>query len=110
MELPNPNDGKPYGRVLKDTNGEDVWGIRNEHTPNEEIVHIPTGQSNQRYWKPEVVLNPEGCQHEFFITDIGRREVECRNCHFATSFIVGVNYSDDPPQFTLKGKKYPISL
>jgi len=111
-QLPNPNSGKPFDRIIKDQNGQDLYGIRNENTSEEEIVHIPTNQSNHKYWKPEKVLDPTGCKHEFTITDIGKREVECLNCHLGTTFIVGVNFSETKGKtyITLKGKKYPVRL
>ncbi len=102
MKLPNPNDGKPFDRVLKDENGKEVYGIRKEHTPEEEIVHIPTNRSTQQYWKPEMVMNPEGCNHEFIITSVGKREIECPKCHFATTFIVGVNFFEKNKKLSVK--------
>lgn len=94
MKLPNPNDGKPYDRVVKDEDGNSLYGYRNEGTGEEEIVHIPTNVSNHRYYKPEVVLNPEGCDHIFEVIDIGKREVECKRCHLTTSFVPGVSFQE----------------
>ena len=108
MRLPNPNSNKPYERTLDDGQGNPVWGIRNEGTPDEEIVHIPTGRSNQAYYQPEKVLDPSGCAHQFVITDMGKREVECRKCHWATTFIMGVNLVEEGEKafIVLKGQKY----
>lgn len=110
MQLPNPNNDKPFDRVIKDAQGNEIWGIRAEHSGDEEIVHIPTGKSNMSYWKPEMVLNPEGCEHIFYLYNVGRREIECSVCHLTTAFIPGVNYSEENGQafVTLKGKKYPV--
>lgn len=94
-QIPNPNQSKPFDRVIKDQNGNDLYGIRNEHTRDEEIVHIPTQRSNQQYWQPEMVLNPEGCEHAFVITNMGKREVECTKCHVETTFHAGVNYIEE---------------
>jgi len=104
-QLPNPNEGKPFDRTVGD------YGIRNEFTPDEEIVHIRTGQSNHKYWKPEKVLDPTGCKHKFFITDIGKREIECEKCNLPTSFIVGVNFFEENGKayVILKDKKYPVT-
>jgi hypothetical protein len=93
VRLPNPNQEKPYERIITDISGNPLYGIRSEHTKDEEIVDLQTGQSNQTYHSPELVLNPMGCSHIFKIIDIGRREVECR-CGLMTSFVVGVNFEE----------------
>lgn len=109
-QLPNPNQGKPYDRVIKDAQGNEIYGIRGEHTDNEEIVDVRTGRSNMAYWQPEMVLNPEGCQHHFFISDIGHREVECTRCKLATTFHPGINFREENglPEFQFRGQWYPL--
>lgn len=104
MRIPNPPRGEPT-RTVAD------YAYYNEGTNDEEIVHVPTQRSNVAYYTPEMVLNPEGCEHEFYITNLGTREVECR-CGLATNFIVGVNYSeeDNNPTITFKHKKYKLHL
>ena len=108
--LSNPNSGKPYDRVIKDLQGNEVYGIRNEHQTDEEIVHIPTGRSNQTYYQPEMVLNPEGCDHSFKVTSMATREVECSKCFYQTTFHPALNYTEENGHsfITLKDKKYPI--
>ena len=112
MRLPNPNQGQPFQRVIKDSQGNDLYGIRAEHTPDEEIVHIPTQRSNQAYHRPETVLDPTGCEHSFVITSIGRREVECERCQLGTTFVPGVNYTEweDGPRIVLGPRSYPVRL
>jgi hypothetical protein len=111
-QLPNPNSSNPYERVIKDQNGEELYGIRNEHTPEEEIVHIPTSRSNQQYWQPEKVLDPTGCKHTFQITSVSKREIECSKCHFETTIHLGINYTEVKGKgyIVLNDKKYPLKL
>lgn len=110
-EIPNPKQGQPYSRTLKDQAGNETHGIRAEHTPEEEIVDLMTGQSNMRYWKPEMVLNPEGCEHTYVIYDLGKREAECSKCHHATTFVPGVNFKEKKglAQIRVLDHWYPIS-
>lgn len=110
MKIPNPSSNKSFDKVYRDLNGEPLYGIRNEGSEDEEIVHIPTNKSNQTYYVPEMVLNPEGCEHEFVITDIGKREAECAKCHLDTGFIVGVNtYEINGQAYIIyHGKRYPL--
>lgn len=110
-QLPNPHSDRPFDEVRKDANGEDEWGIR-QLDGVEEIVHIPTNKSNVKYWQPEPVVKPQGCEHQFRLVDVGAREVICDNCNLATTFHVGVNYYEQKgqPYFTMRGKSYPISL
>lgn len=112
MKLPNPDQDKPYDRVIKDKDNNPVYGIRNEHTTDEEIVYIPTGKSNVQYHKPEMVINPTGCIHDFVLYDQGKREVECYSCHLATSFIIGVNMKEDNSGISIKynNRYYPVRL
>lgn len=55
---------------------------------NPEVINLETGQSNSKYWKSDVVLNPEGCKHHFVLIDAGKREVECTKCSLPTNFNV----------------------
>lgn len=112
MRLPNPNGNKPFDKIIKDKEGNSLYGVRAENTPDEEMVYIPTGKSNHAYYKPEVVMNPEGCKHYFILTNVGRREIECSNCNYSTSFIIGVNFFErkGTPYFKQKGKTYKIHL
>jgi hypothetical protein len=109
MRLPNPNEGKPYDRVITDASGNPIYGIRAEHTRDEEIVDLKSGQSNQTYYSPEIVLNPLGCSHIFKIIDIGKREVECR-CGLMTSFIAGINFEEKNGKASIRIQQgtYPV--
>jgi len=102
-QLPNPNSSKKFDRIQGD------YGYRNVDG-QEEIVHIPTDTSNMAYWKPETVLDPSNCTHELELIDIGKREVECRNCHWALSFNAGDNYfeEDGKAYIVFKNRKFPI--
>lgn len=104
MKIANPPRGEPT-RVAGD------YAYYGEGTPDEEIVHVPTQRSNVAYYTPEMVLNPEGCDHEFYITDIGKREIECR-CGLATTFIAGINYFEEGNNHTIKfkDKTYPVKV
>ena len=77
---------------------------------NPEIIDLATGQSNSKYWKPEPVLSPEGCDHHFVITDVGKREVECTKCTLPTSFSVPESFREDAGRafFTYHKKEYEI--
>lgn len=111
MRLPNPNADKPYDKITKDEHGNPRYGYRNPNTPDEEIVDLQSGKSNHTYYQPEVVLNPEGCPHVFHIIDIGKREIECGNCQFSTSFVPGVNeeYRDGNHYVKIKGHEYQLT-
>lgn len=83
--------------------------------PSEEMLEVPIDpdiEGYTKYWEPEMELNPTGCKHNFVITDIGKREVECENCHWAFAFHAGRNYfEEDGKAFVMiKNKKYPLSL
>lgn len=110
MRLPNPNENQPFDRVSKNAQGLPEWGYRHEGTPDEEIVHIPTNRSNQTYYQPQRVLYPEGCEHTFHVIDMGKREIECSRCQWATSFHPAHNYqeSDGQGYVTILGHPYPI--
>jgi hypothetical protein len=109
MKLPNPNAVLPFDHISKDKNGNEEYGFRTVDGL-EEIVHLSSGQSNMTYHQPELVLNTAGCEHRFSIFDIGTREVECRNCHFITSFHPALNYTerDGKSYFTLNHVEYEI--
>jgi len=111
VQLPNPNDGKPFDRIVKDAQGNDLYGYRKEHSPDEEIVYIPTQRSNQTYHQPEPYISPEHCPHDWHFTSVGKREVECKNCGLPTSFVVGVNYKEEQgdPWFCFKKTWYKIA-
>lgn len=103
MKLPNPNAQQNYDRVAQDRNGTDLYGYRMVDGL-EEIVHLPTGESNMQYHQPEMVLNPEGCEHTFKVVDMGKRELECSNpnCRLMTSFHPAVNFLEE------EGKAYVL--
>lgn len=107
MKLENPDASKPFDEIKLDKNGNPEYGIRGE-----EIVHIPSGRSNVSYYQPEVVMDASGCDHEFQLYDVAKREIECLKCRFATTFILGVNFEETPEGsfVTLKNKKYPVNL
>jgi hypothetical protein len=105
-QLPNPNQGKPFDKVYKDEQGKPVWGERGE-----EIVHIPTGKSNQSYYKPETVVNSAGCKHEFNVSDMGKREIMCRKCSLETTFHAGAMKKIRGKDYViLQNKSYLIEL
>lgn len=110
MELPSPTANQPFDRTLKDQAGRETHGIRHEHTPDEEIVDLRTNQSNQRYWKPEKVLDPSGCKHTFQVTDIGAREVECAKCHWPVTFHPSLNFREakGKAEIRILGAWYPL--
>lgn len=112
MNIPNPDQDKPFNRIIKDKDNNPVYGIRNEHSANEEIVYIPTGKSNVQYHKPEMVIDPTGCNHDFVLYDQGKREIECYTCHLATSFIVGVNVVEDKSGIKIRynNRSYPVRI
>ena len=113
MEIPNPNQNKEfdgyYDKVGPEGKPVHAYGYRMVDGA-EEIVNLQNGQSNMKYWKPEKVLDPEGCEHEFVITNIGKREVECHKCHMETSFIPGINFKESKSgaSITLNKKTYQI--
>lgn len=73
MKLPNPNSAKPYDSESGEYGFRQVDGL-------EEIVHLPTGQSNMKYYQPEKALNTGNCKHVFRIENMGKREFECNQC------------------------------
>lgn len=106
-EIANPNANAPFERIDTDQSGEPLYGYRGQ-----EIVHIPTNTSNMRYWQPEVVMSPEGCDHDLQIVDVGKRELECSMCGWSTTFHPGINYSepDGVPTFTFRNTQYKLRL
>jgi hypothetical protein len=94
-----------YGRTIETSQTVEI-----PHDP--EVVNIHNGVSNSQYWQPELVLNPEGCQHQFVVTDIGLRELECLHCHIATSFHAGRNVVEEQGQayVVFHNKRYPITI
>jgi len=134
MQIPSPNEGKkPQAYRGKqalyfDRSHEEVVteyvpvdkrnpsaGIRPETKvvtvpDNPEIVDLETGQSNTKYWKPEMVLNPEGCKHHFVLTNAAKREVECTKCNLPTSFTVPGSYREEKGRyfFIYHKKEYEI--
>lgn len=109
MQLPNPNDNKPFERIDKDAEGQPLYGRRTVDG-QEEIVHIPTNRSNMQYHQPEVVMDASKCLHHFAITHIGKREIECLRCGLSTTFNVGVTYTEENGRkyFWLHGKWHPV--
>lgn len=109
MTIPNPHQSKPYDSVSKDERGQELYGSRIVDGV-EEIVHIPSGKSNMQYHQLEKVLSPEGCEHHFLITDIRLREIECSNCHYATSFHPAMNFFEEEGKayIYIKHRKYEI--
>jgi hypothetical protein len=112
MKIPGPKTGQRYDRIIKDQNDNPIYGIRNEHSSDEEIVHIPSGTSNSNYYIPEPYLTPIEHQHDFVIVDMAKREIQCKVCNFHTSFVVGINFVEENEQafVILKDKKYPVNL
>lgn len=105
MQLPHPEPNKKFDRVQGDYGYRETFG-------EEEIVHIPTGKSNMMFHKPETVLSPQGCKHSFQLIDVGKREVECENCHWAFSFHAGRNYHEEDGKgyVTIKNKNYLVNF
>ncbi len=60
-----------------------------------ETVDLKSGVSDSKYWQPEKVLDPSGCVHEFEVTSLGKREVECSKCSLGTTFHPGLNYLEE---------------
>lgn len=111
-KLPNPNEGKPFDRVSKGLNGEDEYGFRRTDDGVEEVVHIPSGKSNMQYWQRESVLDPSKCKgHEFRVVDMGKREIECENCPFQTSFHPRDHREKDGKAWVrINKKEYPLGV
>lgn len=112
MKIANPQAGQKFDVVYKDHMGNPTYGVRNPNTADEEIVHIPSNKSNQNYYIPDVVLDPTGCEHDFIVTDVNKREIECNKCQYESSFVLGVNAEerDNKLQVILNKKTYSISL
>jgi hypothetical protein len=103
--LANPNQNRPFEEISRDAQGNEEYGKRGE-----EIVHIPSGRSNMAYHQLETVMDPTGCEHRFFVTNIGSREIECERCHWATTFHPGINHHevDGRHTVTIQGQSYEI--
>lgn len=110
MRLPNPNQNKPFDKVYNDQHGLPLYGIRNPNTTDEEVVDIRSGTSNQTYYQPDTVMNPQGCGHEFTVVNMGKREAECRNCQLPITFIPFVNFKESKgtATITIKNTSYPV--
>ena len=87
MKISNPQ--AKFDRVTKDAQGEDAYGYRDTFG-QEEIVDLKTGHSNMTFYKPEKVFSAAGCQHDFKVDDMGKREFVCSTC----SWGVTVNTQD----------------
>lgn len=134
MKIPSPNQGQPYNLikdgkgyygevrqikrvVYKPTNPDNPHsGVRAEEViekipVNAEGVDLESGTSDSEYWQPEVVTKSFDCNHDFEITNIGIREIECRLCHYNTSFHAGRNFFEDKdgPKVKIQGQLYSIS-
>jgi hypothetical protein len=95
MKLANPNANLPFNRIDKDAQGNETYGYRTVDDGTEEIVHIPTGESNMNYYTPDKVTNYENCKHKFRIVRMGTREVECQYCRLITNFHPAVNFKEE---------------
>lgn len=137
MQIDSPYKDKTPDLVDEDT-GEVFYGETKEERvvqykpldPNnpslgivaeEKTIKVPvrgetisrSGESDSKYWQPEVVYNPTGCVHAFQIIDISKREIECtKGCGTVTEFHAGINYLEENGKsfVTLKGVRYPIYL
>lgn len=86
----------------------------------EDVVEIPvdadlddatTGRQLTRYWQPEKVLDPTGCDHKFKIVNMGNRECECDKCHIGFTFHVKDFLEENGIASVLyEENRYPISL
>lgn len=76
-----------------------------------DLVNAETGEDLTKYWQPETVLDPSNCMHDFKVTNMGKREVECDLCHWALSFNAGTNYIEEEGKsfIVIKKKKYEIT-
>jgi len=112
-KITNPNEKMPYERVDKNEQGQEQYGYRTVDGL-EEIVHIPSGKSNMTYHIPQSVMNAEGCYHVFLVSDIGRREVACRNqqCGLTTTFHGGNSYREEAGKgyITFNHKEYEVII
>ena len=110
MQLPNPNENKPferyYDRANPDGSTEHEYGVRRVDG-HEELVHLPTGRSNMQYWKPEIAHDPN-CSHEFVLSS--NREIECLRCQYSTTFHAGRNIIEENHQtfVLIHNRKYPV--
>lgn len=135
-QLPSPNQGKKFKKV-EGSEGyyydESHKQMVTEYKPidpnkpnlgvteeqkiidvphNPEVIDLRTGASNSQYWQPEMVMNPSDCDHEFFVTHLGKREIECSKCQYGTTFHPAINFFEDNghPSILLKNRYYPISF
>ncbi len=134
MQIPSPNKGKKFtsivgneGLYYENSHQEQITVLEPidpqeprlgsrpvvkiiEVPENPEVVNLQTGESNSQYWKPELILDPEGCEHEFVPVDLGKREVQCKHCNMGLIFHVGLNYKevDGQPYITLNKYDYPL--
>lgn len=76
-----------------------------------ESVDINTGESDTKYWQPDTVLDPTGCNHRFKIIDVGQREIQCESCGFATTIHLGINFKEanGVPKVRLQDQWYVIN-
>lgn len=110
MKLANPNINKPFDHVYKDKELE-LYGERTVDG-EKELVNLKTGESNMQYHQPEIVTHYDNCQHNFHIIDVGKRELECSNCHYETIFNPATNYREQEGKgyIRLKSQEYQIFL
>lgn len=110
MQVSNPNNNKDFENVYKNAGGSPEWGVRHSDDGVKEWVHIPSGKSNHTYIQPDVVMDPTGCVHVFEVENIGKREVYCPMCGFATTFHAGINYFEENGEshIVIREKRYKL--
>lgn len=108
MELPSPNKGKKPtavvdGKLLYFDNQreETIMAVEpvDPNNPSKGVRQFPqtvivpenpeiideNGVSNSRYWKPEVVFNPQDCPHKYK-ADYPKRIAVCEICSHEVQF------------------------
>ncbi len=133
MQLPSPFEGKPFKKTVAGKGYHYTQSRQEEVTvykplypdrPNSpvveqketvevpldgEIVDLTTGQSDSKYWQPETVLDPTGCQHQFHL--VTSREVICDACGWTTMLHPALNVVENKQGLfiVIKGRRYQIT-
>lgn len=106
MRISNPQ-GKTI-KVTKDSMGQDEYEFR-ETFGQEEIVDLKTGKSNMSFYQPEKVFTTAGCNHDFRIEDMTKREFVCRKCTWGVTVgIQDINEVDGDIWIKIKEGKFKV--
>lgn len=131
-QIPSPFEGKQPTYVDKQS-GRALYGVTREEAiidyepilnargdvvgiePKESTITVlvdgetrdlKTGQSDTKYWQPDMV-HPAECPHEFIMIDGTKREVECKNCTRISTFNAATEYLEkDGRAYVVVDKRY----